>query len=259
MPRQAREKSSSGTYHIMLRGINRQDIFLDREDRERFISTIKKYKQTCGYNIFGYCLMSNHVHLLLREGKETIAQAMKRIGTSYVYWYNMKYERCGHLFQDRFKSEIVEDDGYLLAVLRYIHQNPLKAGMVSELGAYEWSSYNDYTGKKSMVTDTHFILDLFYSDPVKAVGIFKKFMELENQDRCLDDEVKKKALPDEEVKALIKEMIGSENIEALNIMDKKKRDTIIRKLRDNDISIRQLARLTGMGRKIIETAYKDIR
>ena len=256
MPRRAREQSDTGAYHIMLRGINRQDIFHDQGDKKKFVSTIKKYKEISGYNIYGYCLMSNHVHLLLREGKESISQAMKRIGTSYVYWYNLKYERCGHLFQDRFKSEVVENDRYLVAVLRYIHQNPLKAGMVKELSAYVWSSYNDYIGKKSIVTDTHFILNFYNPDPVKALEIFKKFTEQKNQDRFLDDEVKKKPLPDEEVKALIGEMIKGENIDALHLMDKKKRDAIIRKIRDNDISIRQLARLTGIGRRIIETAYK---
>jgi REP element-mobilizing transposase RayT len=137
MPRQAREKSSSGIYHIMLRGINRQDIFHDEEDKMRFIETLKNYKSICEYKVYGYCLMSNHIHLLIKEGKETISQAMKRIGASYVYWCNMKYERYGHLFQDRYKSEKVEDDKYLLVVLRYIHQNPIKAGIVEEAAKYK--------------------------------------------------------------------------------------------------------------------------
>lgn len=85
--------------------------------------------------------MGNHVHILIKEGKEDLGNVMRRIGASYVYWYNVKYDRVGHLFQDRFKSEAVEDNRYLLSVLRYIHQNPLKAGIVSDIREYKWSSY----------------------------------------------------------------------------------------------------------------------
>ncbi|NMD72658.1 transposase, partial [Bacillus sp. DNRA2] len=101
MPRKARKRSSSGVYHIMLRGINRQTIFEDDEDRRKFLETLKKYRDISKYELYGYCLMDNHVHLLMKESEETISDAIKRISSSYVHWYNMKYERCGHLFQDR--------------------------------------------------------------------------------------------------------------------------------------------------------------
>lgn len=148
MSRYARRKSKSGIYHIMLRGINRQDIFEDDEDRQRLLETIKHYKTVSDYEIYGYCLMSNHVHLLLAEKEEPLSLAIKRISSSYVYWYNWKYGRCGHLFQDRFKSEIVEDEGYLLTVLRYIHQNPVKAGLVKDVKEFAWSSHHEYLGEK---------------------------------------------------------------------------------------------------------------
>ncbi len=82
---------------------------------------LQYYKELSQYKIYGYCLMNNHIHLLIQEGKEPIAKTMKRIGVSYVARFNRKYDRCGHLFQDRFKSEAVESDEYFLAVLRYIH------------------------------------------------------------------------------------------------------------------------------------------
>jgi putative transposase len=134
MPRNARKKSESAIYHIMLRGINKQTIFEDDEDKEKFIQT------SCGYNLYVYCLMSNHVHFLLKTNKEPLEKIMKRIGASYVYWYNWKYERIGHLFKDRFRSEPVEDDAYFLTVLRYIHQNPLKAGFVQDIAKYRYKS-----------------------------------------------------------------------------------------------------------------------
>lgn len=111
----------------MMRGINRQAIFYDEADFSKFLETLLKYKEISGYEIYAYCLMDNHVHLLLKVGREPLEQIMRRICGSYVYWYNTEYQRIGYLFQDRFKSEVVENDSYFLTVLRYIHQNPLKA------------------------------------------------------------------------------------------------------------------------------------
>ena len=87
MPRVGREKSESGVYHVMMRGINRQDIFFDVEDKEKFIEILLRYKPVCEYKIYGYCLMSNHIHLLIKEEKETVAQVIIRIGVSYALWY----------------------------------------------------------------------------------------------------------------------------------------------------------------------------
>ena len=127
MPRKARLKSQSGIYHIVMRGINRQQIFIEDEDYHRFLQTLKYYKESSGYNIYAYCLMRNHLHILLKEGSEPLAQIMRRICGKFVYWYNQKYDRVGYLFQDRFKSEPVEDDAYFLTVLRYILPIPLRS------------------------------------------------------------------------------------------------------------------------------------
>ena len=123
MPRHARELSNSGIYHIILRGINRQTIFNDDEDYQRFINTLKKYKTVSGYTLYAYCLMNNHIHILLRVGQEKLETILKRIAGSYVYWYNFKYNRIGHLFQDRFKSEPVDSDEYFLTVLKVTSKN----------------------------------------------------------------------------------------------------------------------------------------
>ena len=155
MPRTARKKSNSGIYHIMLRGINRQIIFEDDEDRVKFIDILKHYKQKCGFNIFAYCLMDNHVHLIIKVNNDSLKSIMKRIGVSYVYWYNWKYKRSGHLFQDRYKSEVIEDDSYLLSLVRYIHQNPIKANITPIIGEYPWSSYGEYIRNPHIVS--HFV------------------------------------------------------------------------------------------------------
>ncbi|MGR6836975.1 transposase [Syntrophomonas erecta] len=97
------------------------------------METVKKVSLESGVSILGYCLMTNHVHLLLREDDSDISVFMKRLGVSYAYWYNCRYERTGHVFQDRFKSECFEDDAYLLAVIGYIHQNSIKTSITSIL------------------------------------------------------------------------------------------------------------------------------
>src|SRR6266540_25731 len=132
MPRHAREKCESGIYHIILRGINRQSIFHDDEDYQRFIETMDRVKNPNKFELYGYCLMGNHVHILLHEQKDEIATIMKRVGVSYARWYNWKYDRVGHVFQDRYKSEVVEDERYLMSLLQYIHNNPVAAQIVTE-------------------------------------------------------------------------------------------------------------------------------
>lgn len=143
MPRTAREESKTGVYHVILRGINQQNIFEDDEDKNKFLWIIREVKELCGFSVFAYCLMNNHVHLLIRVGNQPLGQIFKRIEGKYVYWFNNKYQRSGHLFQDRFKSEPVEDDEYLLTAICYIHYNPLRAGLSENL-YYKYSSFSDY-------------------------------------------------------------------------------------------------------------------
>lgn len=118
MARQARKESSTGIFHVMMRGINHQNIFEEPEDYYHFIATLDRMRvhydeegSPSGINCtnYAYCLMSNHIHLLIREREDTIGMAIKRIASSYVYYYNHKYSRDGHLFRERFKSEPVND------------------------------------------------------------------------------------------------------------------------------------------------------
>lgn len=244
MARQVRKKSESGIYHVMLRGINRQQIFEDEEDRQRFLETLKNYKEICGYSIFAYCLMGNHIHILMKEGKEDLTQVFKRIAGSYVYWYNWKYHRCGHLFQDRFKSEPVENDGYFLTVLRYIHQNPVKAKICGKAEDYEYSSINEYM-TSSLLVDTEFALSIITKEQ------FVRYHEEENDDNCLEMDNQFR-LTDKEAKALITKVSNCKTISEFQLLDREARDTCIHNLHDNGLSIRQISRLTGLSKKIVE-------
>jgi len=252
MPRQARKKSKSGIYHIMLRGINHQILFEDDEDREKFLETINQYKQKSGYEIFGYCLMNNHVHLIMKEGNELLENTMKRIGVSYVFWYNWKYKRSGHLFQDRFKSEPIEDDKYLLTVLKYIHQNPIKAGMVEELSKYQWSSYIEYVSMPRIV-DKSFVLEIFLNNE-QQLKDYLSHNNNEANEHVLEMRVDRR-VTDEEAGAIIQRTLGKMTLSELRQVEKDKRDEIVSRLKEVDgLSIRQIARITGFTVNIVAKA-----
>ncbi|MDQ7992648.1 MAG: transposase [Propionicimonas sp.] len=140
MPRQARQLSESGIHHVMLRGINRQPLFIDDEDREWFLRCLAITKRLSGCRVLAYCLMTNHVHLVLQTLDEPVGKVMKRLGVRYVLWHNRKHGRVGHLFQDRFRSRPVDDDTYLVTLLRYVWNNPVAAGIVQDAAEYQWGS-----------------------------------------------------------------------------------------------------------------------
>ncbi len=249
MARKPREKSSTGIYHVMFRGINGQVVFKDHEDCKKLLQTIKKYKKVSQYTIYAYCLMNNHVHLLIKEEKEDLGIIFRRIGASYVYWYNRKYKRRGPLFQDRYKSEPVEDDKYFLTVLRYIHQNPIKAGIEKDIKKYSWSSYNEYI-RKVNICDINFPLSLFAENKKRAVKLFKNFNEKKNDDRCLEYEEQGR-IDDTEGTQIIIEIAEVEDPGRVQDFQRDKRDKIIKELKSRGLSIRQIERLTGVSFGII--------
>ena len=246
MSRQARKKSSSDVYHIILKGINDQVIFEDKEDNLRFIETLKKYKEISEYKIFAFCLMGNHLHLLLKTGKEGLDVIMKRLAGSYVYWYNWKYNRSGHLFQDRYKSEAVENDSYLLTVLRYIHLNPLKAGLCKKPENYKYSSYNDYISGHSELVDVSFILSIIGNSD------FIEFHEKTDDRYIMESDRTKTRLNDSEATALIIEIAKCKHTSEVQTFEVEQRNKIIQVLHKQGLSIRQLSRLTGISKGIIE-------
>ena len=245
MPRLPRKKSESGIYHIMLRGINQQVIFEDDEDYIQFIKTLEKYKTVCGYKIFAYCLMSNHVHILIKVGKEDLELILKRIAGSYVYWYNWKYYRKGHLFQDRFKSECVEDDAYFLTVLRYIHQNPLKAKIVNKVSDYKYSSYNEYIHPNNTLIDNDFVLEMM------SIGEFVEFNNIINNDECLDMEEQIFRISDSDAISIIKKISGCDTPDDFNALTISEKNKYVCLLKKEGLSIRQISRLTGISFAIV--------
>lgn len=255
MPREARKKSNTGIYHIIWRGANRQEIFHDDEDWAKFLEILKKYKKKCELFIYAWCLMNNHVHLLIKEGNEDISASMKRAGVSYVGYYNWKYRTTGHLFQDRFKSEVVESRKYFLTVVRYIHQNPVKAGMVNLPAEWEWSScqgYYDENKYSKNLLNGDYVLKMFSNDIKVARKWFKEFNETKNNDTCLEDQVNRKRLTDKEAVMEINKLLGPIEIAQVKSLPKEKRNEALQKVKEIDgLSLRQAARIFGVSLNLV--------
>lgn len=252
MPRKSRKKSRNGVYHIILRGINKQIIFEEDEDKRRFLDTLGRFKKQCNIKLYGYCLMDNHVHLLVKEVEVTVSEFIKRICSSYVYWYNTKYERCGHLFQDRFKSEVVETRAYFFTVLRYIHQNPLKAGIADNVFDSKWTSISDYL-YQSTIIDTKFVLSHFSEEREKAVQLIARYMNEINDDLCMEELVRVR-LSDQDVIDYLR-TLGITSNSTMQHMSKDERDTVLTRLMKlNGVSIRQISRITGFSKSVVQRA-----
>lgn len=255
MPRMSRRRSKSGIYHIIMRGINRQNIFEDDEDCIKFIQTLRRYKKICEYELYAYCLMGNHIHLLLMEGEEPLDKVMRRICSSFVLWYNHKYGRIGYLFQDRYKSEPVEDNAYFLTALRYIYQNPVKAGLAASAEKYPWSNYYEYMDEymdTNQTNDTDFVLGLFNENREKAIENFIEYINRENYDVCLEI-AEKRQISDEEAINIIKKLCKIDHVIDLQKLEINIRNEYLRNLiKSHTLSIRQIERLTGISRGIIQ-------
>lgn len=245
MVREARRLSETGIYHVIFRGVNRYDIFEEDKDYEKILEMITDLKEIMKFEIYAYCLMSNHVHLIIKEANMgDISQIMQRMLTRYAGWYNRKYERSGILISNRFKSEPVETYEYLLSLSRYIHQNPIKAGISSSIDNYKWSSFKEYLGQ-SEVTNTYFVESI-----MDRQSFIKYNYEAESEVCEISSKAGKK--DDLFIKNRIKEILGGEDSFKLGEFPKEERNRIIVYLKNNEkFSVRQIERATGISRGVI--------
>lgn len=243
MSRQARQYSSTGLYHVVFRGINRQHIFETPSDYTYFLEVLRALKAEMAFELHAYCLMSNHVHLLLRE-KELgeLSLVMKRLLTKYAMYFNRTYQRSGALIASRFKSNPVAADEYFIPLQRYIHQNPVQAGLVERPEEYVYSSYRDYLHGGGL-TDTAFSLALLGREEWIRLHqmVVEETFDLTGQKRLSDEEVRRKIL--HFTNGAYPDKIGS--------WAKGERDSLLRELKAARLSIRQIERVTGISRGVI--------
>ena len=242
MPRHARLLNASGYLHLIVRGISRQALFEEKQDYNFYLSLLKRYSKETGVIICAYCLMENHVHLLVCDKNQATPVFMKKLGVSYSSYFNSKYDRCGHLFQDRYLSENVETRSYLLNVFRYILNNPAKAGICSA-EEYPWSSYSLYDSESTFVNTS--IFHVLIGDREN----FLVFMAAGNDVECLEYEIPH---TDDWARSMIRELLDVESGTALQNWDRASRNAALRQLKEAGLSIRQIERLTGIGRNIIQ-------
>lgn len=253
MARKARIYSQSGCYHIVIKGVGNQILFEDDNDCRKFLFYLKKFKKQMDVKIIGFCLMENHVHLILKTEGKLVSRFMQKLEISYAYYFNVKYQREGPVFNGRFKSEPIEDDIYMLTAFRYVVRNPEKAG-ICKFSEYTWSSFPEFyatnaSGKIVSVTDIDIISSFFGNE-----SNFIRFLNnTSDKDHFID--LKKKLffhMDDETAKEFVHTKLNLKTAVLIKGFERKKRNNFIEKMRMAGMSIRQIERLSGVGRGIIQ-------
>lgn len=258
MSRQKRQLSQNGLYHIIFRGISKQNIFEEAGDYAKLKEIMKKALNETNAEIYAYCFMTNHAHLFLKENNlGDISKIMTKILSHYATWFNIKYLRSGPLFDNRYKSEPVEDERYYLGLVRYIHQNPLKANIVDTLDKYPYSSYCEYINNKPEMSNIDFTLDMLCEHRETAIA---EFVELHNNDTGETFEISNSQRKSpEQIRRIIKTQTGGKEPWTIRDLHKEERNLLIRKLVfEKKIPKSALERATGMSRGTIIRICKEI-
>jgi REP element-mobilizing transposase RayT len=251
MPRAERKRSKTNIYHILLRGINKQRIFEEEADYLYFLTCLSEVKEISKFTLYAYCLMGNHIHLLIKEGDEPLSNAFKRIGARYVFWFNWKYGRNGHLFQDRFRSEPVESDEYFKTVLSYIYQNPVKAGICKKPKDYKWSSRN-LSNNNKMIDEQ----DLY---EIVSVEMAEELENKEIRGEILEPQIgRRQNISDETAFELMKSIGDIKSATEYQALNRELQMKVFSKMREQGVSIRQFARLSGLGKGVCERMSREM-
>jgi len=177
MGRDWREEYKGGIYHVIARGNNKEYIFKESIDKGYFIKMLKEYSAVMGYVIYGYVLMDNHYHIVIQIHDKKLQEIMHQINNKYSKYFNAKYQRVGHVFQGRYKAVLVQDERYILKLIRYIHQNPVRAGLCIKVEDYKWSSDIYYRKVIRGFVNISVILEILDKNITLAVEKYKEFME----------------------------------------------------------------------------------
>lgn len=242
--RKARKRTKIGFYHAIIRGVDKQNIFYSEEDKKFFKNLMRKYGRKYKILYHAYCLLDNHVHLLFENPKENLSEFMQVIASVYARYFNKKYDRIGHLYQDRFASEIIENNGYYVIALRYILQNAKKAGLCKSIN-YKWNSYHCYKLKKSLITRDK-IFNIFGS-----LSNLIYFLSESNDDECLDMSLRPSEKEDYNIEKICK-LLQSKTPIIKPDLPKSEIVAKIKLLKLHGLSIRTISRITTVGKWIVQ-------
>lgn len=186
MARAWREEYKGGIYHVIARGNNKEYIFKESIDKGYFIKQLKECSATMGYRVYGYVLMDNHYHIIIQTLDKKLPEIMHQINNKYSKYFNGKYKRVGHVFQGRYKAILVQDERYMLKLLRYVHQNPVRVGISKSVEGYKWSSDIYYRKNINSFVNTEVIFEMLDKQIIRAMQKYMEFMnepEEENYSR----------------------------------------------------------------------------
>ena len=262
MARKPRVHYEGALYHVIVRGNNRSYIFRSKDDKETYKKIIAKYKKRYRFKLYAYCIMDNHAHLLIEVADIPISKSMQGIQQVFTQNYNRKNNTTGHIFEQRYKSFLCDKETYLLSLIRYIHQNPVRANLTDALN-YQWSSHREYIGN-SELADVNFPLSLFSTHKKKAIKRYLTFMDemetkgIESMNKEEDEKAEaknKKGSPKVASDTIIKiiEEVTKIEMEKIKGNSKSKRISDIRKLyikklkKYSDITNKEIADLLKVG------------
>ena len=251
MPREPRHRILTEFNHVMIRGIGRMDLFITEDDYLRFMDIIKRFSESREIKIHAYCLMSNHVHLLVQASPEEIPGFMKGVEVSYAYYFNNTHEHVGHLFQNRYKSEAITSEQYFLAAFRYILLNPQAAG-ICRWEEYRWSSSRTYLMRDDDgITDTSLVKEI--------LGGREEVMRFVNRNAEDCSSIAEPVLPvkrltEKEALRTIQAISGLKDPLLIQGIARDARNELLANLKKEGITIRQLERMTGINRSTIQRA-----
>ena len=181
MPRQARLDSPGILHHVIVRGIEKRNIVDDKYDRSNMVSRLGELAEETKTGIYAWALMSNHMHILVKSGPHGLSQFMRRLLTGYAITYNIRHTRHGHLFQNRYKSIVCDEDAYFKELVRYIHLNPLRAKMVKSMSAldrYPWCGHSAIMGRKRVEwQEIDYVLSWFGKRKTIAMKAYRRYVK----------------------------------------------------------------------------------
>lgn len=229
------------------------DLFHDDRDRYKYYDILKEVKEKYQFRLHAYCLMTNHIHLLAEEVEHPVSHVMKSIGVRYSMYFNKKYHRVGMLFQNRFRSEAIDSENQFLTCARYIHNNPVKAGIVPLPERYRWSSYQGHLGlADDFILDSDMLLAQYGQD----TNMLRSFTCEENEDRFMEFEAI--AIEDQEenqeLRALVNEKFSLE-LEDIKTLTGAMQKTVLRTIKASTVlSYRKLADIIGISKDAVYRA-----
>ena len=254
MSKYLREFSNSKIYHIIIKGIDESTIFYDDEDRNVFLNKLKISKKKYKYKVLTYCLMSNHVHLVISIENENLSKGIQSLIIRYASYFNKKYDRKGPFVQNRFNSKKVESQRYFLEVCRYVHRNPEKAG-IEKTDKYKWSSYHEYIGKEKII-DKRFLMHYLGNDINNFTEYTTKKESKQEVNRLAEFEMIRKLSDDIVIKIILEKFKFNSVDEIINYFKNEKNHEKIKVLKEiQGTNVTQISRIIRVSRHHVKKMW----